>query len=177
MVGRGATPSMGLSQFRGGKKSASAVGKKALELHKMEHEAMESEAHGMGRHLGQHITSLHGSGFFDDFAKGFMSVAKVAKPLIGLIPHPAAQAASGVLGALGAGTKKGMMRKTARKAYEGEMEGGMDTGAYKGEGKKKRVVGAGDGRRKRAEVVKRVMAERGLSMIEASKVVKAEGLY
>lgn len=30
---------------------------------------------------------------------------------------------------------------------------------------------------KRAEIVKKVMKERGLSMIEASKVVKAEGLY
>ena len=29
----------------------------------------------------------------------------------------------------------------------------------------------------RAEIVKKVMAERGCSMIEASKAVKAEGLY
>ena len=33
------------------------------------------------------------------------------------------------------------------------------------------------GKSKRAEIVKKVMRERGLSMIEASKVVKAEGLY
>jgi hypothetical protein len=45
-------------------------------------------------------------------------------------------------------------------------------------GKKKRApAGPNDGRRKRAEVVKRVMAEKGLSMIEASKYVKAHGLY
>ena len=35
----------------------------------------------------------------------------------------------------------------------------------------------GGGRRKRAEIVKSVMAKRGVSMIEASKIVKAEGLY
>jgi hypothetical protein len=43
--------------------------------------------------------------------------------------------------------------------------------------KEKRIVGAGDGRRKRAEVVKRVMKEKGCSMIEASKYVKEHGLY
>ena len=43
--------------------------------------------------------------------------------------------------------------------------------------KVKRVVSATDGRRKRAEVVKRVMAEKGMKMIEASKYVKQHGLY
>ena len=46
-----------------------------------------------------------------------------------------------------------------------------------GKGKVKRVVGAGDGRRKRAEVVRKVMAEKGMKMIEASKYVKEHGLY
>jgi len=41
----------------------------------------------------------------------------------------------------------------------------------------KRVVGAGDGRRKRAEIVRRVMKEKGMKMIEASKYVKEHGLY
>jgi len=48
-------------------------------------------------------------------------------------------------------------------------------------GLKARAMGAGhapvDGRKARAAIVKRVMAERGCSMIEASKCVKAEGLY
>jgi hypothetical protein len=65
-----------------------------------------------------------------------------------------------------------------------------DTGAYEGHGrerddramlgmgrKKRAPAGANDGRRKRAAVVKKVMAERGISMIDASKAVKAEGLY
>jgi hypothetical protein len=43
--------------------------------------------------------------------------------------------------------------------------------------KKKRVVGATDGRRKRAEIVRKVMAEKGMKMIEASKYVKEHGLY
>lgn len=43
--------------------------------------------------------------------------------------------------------------------------------------KKTRGAGASDGRKKRAEIVKRVMAEKGLSMINASKYVKANNLY
>ena len=44
----------------------------------------------------------------------------------------------------------------------------------------KKAVGgvpSGGGRSKRAEIVKRIMKERGVKMIEASKIVKAEGLY
>lgn len=37
--------------------------------------------------------------------------------------------------------------------------------------------GGGDGRKTRAEIVKKVMKQRGVSMIEASKIVKAENLY
>lgn len=50
----------------------------------------------------------------------------------------------------------------------GSCDGGADTGAYEGQGK---------GRSARAAIVKKVMAEKGLKMIEASKYVKAHGLY
>jgi hypothetical protein len=47
-----------------------------------------------------------------------------------------------------------------------------------GRGKGRRAsAGPNDGRRKRAEIVKKVMAEKGCSMIEASKYVKAHNLY
>ena len=65
--------------------------------------------------------------------------------------------------------------------------GGHKSGAYEGMGapkmlgrsqKKKRAPAMeGDGRRKRAEIVKKVMAEKGMKMIEASKYVKEHGLY
>ena len=67
----------------------------------------------------------------------------------------------------GKGTKKGMVRKTARRAYEG-VEGGK---------KRRAAPSANDGRRKRADIVKKVMVEKGLKMIEASKYVKAHNLY
>jgi hypothetical protein len=43
--------------------------------------------------------------------------------------------------------------------------------------KVKSAVGAGRGRSARTAIVKKVMKDRGVSMIEASKIVKAEGLY
>jgi len=48
----------------------------------------------------------------------------------------------------------------------------------RGSGKKRRApAGPSDGRRKRAEIVKKVMAEQGMKMIEASKYVKEHNLY
>jgi hypothetical protein len=41
----------------------------------------------------------------------------------------------------------------------------------------KSAVGAGRGRSARTAIVKKVMKDRGVSMIEASKIVKSEGLY
>jgi len=38
-------------------------------------------------------------------------------------------------------------------------------------------VSGGDGRKARAEIVSRIMKERGVKMIEASRIVKSEGLY
>lgn len=51
------------------------------------------------------------------------------------------------------------------------------TGAGMGGRRRRAPAGPSDGRRKRAEIVKKVMAEKGMKMIEASKYVKAHGLY
>lgn len=56
---------------------------------------------------------------------------------------------------------------------ESSSESGSDSESESDE----EVTGMGGGRRKRAEIVKSVMKKRGVSMIEASKIVKAEGLY
>ena len=186
-----------------------------------------SEATQMGLHLGKHLHSLHGAGFFDDFKKGFMSVvgpvAGIAKSVLPLA-GPEGMAAAGVMNAIGLGKHggvrtgayegKGRGRKAkAQKIGEMELkqhelehdalEGsgflsdlgipiisnlagaiGLGTGAGStgagatGAGRRRRApAGPGDGRRKRAEVVRRVMSEKGLSMIEESKYVKQHGLY
>jgi hypothetical protein len=79
------------------------------------------------------------------------------------------------------GTKFGapqMLVDGIKKAREVGQKGFGKTGHTEGKGKKRRSpASAGDGRRKRAEIVKRVMAEKGMKMIEASKYVKQHGLY
>jgi len=50
----------------------------------------------------------------------------------------------------------------------------MQSSSMAGQGKKKK---GNDGKKKRADIVKDVMKKRGCSMIEASKIVKAENLY
>jgi hypothetical protein len=42
-----------------------------------------------GKMLGEHLMKLHGKGFFDDFAKGFMSVIKPVASVVGsVMPGP-----------------------------------------------------------------------------------------
>jgi len=200
-VGSGATPSMGLSQFRGG------IGAGKMKSRAMKEPSNEpSEAHQMGLHLGRHLHGLHGGAYHKDFVNGMCEGAglwdsiksgftdfgnKVAHEfkdphsvLRGeVIPKGAmvAQVAQPFLDVavpgLGSAVNTGF--KAANYANEGaKMAGYGKTGAYEGMGKKKRSpAGANDGRRKRAEVVKRVMAEKGMKMIEASKYVKEHGLY
>lgn len=229
--GGGATPSMGLSQFRGGGDMGRVVGagfhRPAVErpIH-YKGRGKKGEAMRMGHALGTHINQLHGGGFFDDFKRGFDSVvapiAGVAKTFLPLA-GPQGMLASGVINALGygrsrsgCGTGAGQLMIThgggrerddvamlSGMGYgmgytgcgedteeEEEMEGGQSfanpssmsmSGAYQGQGtggrRRRASAGPNDGRRKRAEVVKRVMAEKGMKMIEASKYVKAHGLY
>lgn len=199
VVGAGATPSMGLSEFRGGI-GAGKLGRRA------QPSSEASEAHQMGVHLGKHLHGLHGGAYHKDFVKGmcegggvwdsiksgfedfghkvaheFKDPSSVLRKDV--IPKGAmvAQAAQPFLDVAmpGLGTAVNTGFKAANYANEGaKMMGYGKTGRYEGMGKKKRSpAGANDGRRKRAEVVKRVMAEKGLKMIEASKYVKEHGLY
>ena len=252
--GSGATPSMGLSQFRGGRSMGDSGSESGEEMEGGGTGGMSrmvgagtggrrkkgmSEATQMGLHLGKHLHSLHGAGFFDDFKKGFMSVigpvAGIAKSVLPMM-GPKGRMASAAMGALGLGkhrgrgTGAGVLKITHggatnsdTGAYHGkgigagrEVDDRMMTGmgmlgqdghgTYQGSGflsslgipvisnlagmiglgkegcgtggrRKRAPAGPSDGRRKRAEVVKRVMAEEGLSMIEASKFVKANNLY
>jgi len=65
--GGSATPSMGLSMYRGGKRKPMLKGN------------APDEAHQMGAHLGAHLHQLHGSGFFDSFKRGFESIGSKIK--------------------------------------------------------------------------------------------------
>jgi hypothetical protein len=204
-----------------------------------------SDATSMGLHLGKHLHSLHGAGFFDDFVKGIGSavstiapIAMKVAPMLGLgrkkrapskvkrrirngklimggesnsstgayegegrerddrefsgvAPgHPHGCGTGGMLGQDGHGQMKGkgflsdlgipgisQIAGMIGLGHEREMEGCGEM-PMKGHGKRpKRPVGENDGRRKRAEIVRKVMSEKGMKMIEASKYVKAHGLY
>ena len=200
-----------------------------------------ADATAMGLHLGQHLHSLHGAGFFSKFKKGFAKVGKTLKkgfdkalPVIEKVNafrekhiEPLVRKALPYLGPKGAMLESALKGKDALKNLtsmlpEGDVKrgikavgfgGGMyPSGAYEGQGresddiatiaagsknmdkklakhakahppkveggKKRRApAGASDGRKKRAEIVKKVMREQGLKMIEASKYVKAHNLY
>ena len=108
----------------------------------------DDEAHEMGRHMAEHVSKLHGDEFLKKFHGG-MSACMGGKKhtLIDHLEHPT----------------KGFGHPLHEK-------GGVRTGQYEGKGKV-------DGRKARAEIVKKVMAEKKMSMVEASKYVKEHGLY
>ena len=187
VTGAGATPSMGLSQKRGGRKAPSLKKMEAKEtpsLHNAEFDEMalmpSGEYDGAGKHtLMDHIAApLKG---FGDYLHAFESGAA-----------PAVSQAKKILPGATRKTKGGI--KTGK--YEGEgatpsmglstVRGGMAIGQVVGSGKAKKApayedpfgdmvgsakparkkrapAGPDDGRRKRAAIVRKVMADKGLN--------------
>jgi hypothetical protein len=93
---------------------------------------------------------MRGGDFWSDFKQGFNSViAPVAGVVKKIAPAfgPEGEIASKVIEAVGYGRRR------------------------------RAKAGPSDGRRVRAELVRKVMKERGCSLPEASKIVKSEGLY
>jgi len=88
------------------------------------------------------------------------------------------------------GGSKKSVKEEVMKAVEKKLKGGKnlsgmtDKRADMSGGKnlsgmtdKRGIIGAGDGRKKRAEIVKRIMKEKGLKLIDASRFVKEHNLY
>jgi hypothetical protein len=144
----------------------------------------------LGEILHDHV-NRHGGGFFSDFwdgfKKGFSGVMNVAKPVLSLIPHPAAQSASKVLGAVGFGKRgrkkkagactAGAMTAGATKGAGDDVGGACTAGALTGAAMTGSGKGKGKGNTKRIEIVKKIMKQKKMSMIQASKYVKEHGLY
>lgn len=132
---------------------------------------------------------MEGAGWWDDFTsgvkKGFMSVvgpvASIAKPILGMIPHPGAQAASMGLNILGLGKKprkmKGGATVTTVETVKSTPKMVQTKVVPKAQMPGSTMSGMGKGKSKRAEIVKKIMKEKNMSMIEASKYVKANNLY
>lgn len=171
--GKGATPSTGLSQFRGGKtrkaKSMSAIIDKdeaahpSLYISEMDDEAempsgeYDGAARAQGAALAAHLKSLRGGAFHKEFVDGMCG--------------------KGVdFGRYEGEGKLKITHGSDSGSDEGEMCGGSNH-IVGGAKKPKRVVGPSDARRRRAEIVRKVMTEKGLKMIEASRYVKEHNLY
>jgi hypothetical protein len=146
--GGGATPSMGLSQFRGG---AAPLTDEAFAMMDM---MPSGEYDGMGKHS-----------------------------LVDHLKHPT-KGFGKMLGSKGHGVRRGGAETGAYQG-EGRSGGGHIVGAGAGAGagaaaepvaRAKRVIAEDDPRRRRAQLVGKVMKERGISLADASKVVKAEGM-
>jgi hypothetical protein len=205
MVGAGATPSMGLSTKRGGRKS------KGKAMEDMEEMTDEEDIVGMGRALASHLHSLHGGGFLDEFQKGFSSVVR---PVGGArmcgegqltIQHGGARMSGGA--ETGAYQGEGMLtiqhggarpgRKTKEEANKlirsvaqvpiapQERDMGRptpdDVKAASAlmklkKGGKRAPAGPSDARRKRGAMVSRLMKEKGMTLGEASKHIKEHGM-
>ena len=77
------------------------------------------------------------------------------------------------------GGGKPSVKEAVMKAVEKKLKGGKNLSGMTDKRDMPMVEGTvvGDGRKARAEIVRKIMKERGVKMIEASKIVKAEGLY
>tara|TARA_R110000868_G_scaffold296_2_gene2438 strand:+ start:3487 stop:4602 length:1116 start_codon:yes stop_codon:yes gene_type:complete len=142
LSGRGATPSMGLSQYRGGADSRPVgAGRRAYaprkrlgeDGHGVRHQpGAMANAMDMGLHLGKHLHSLHGAGFFDSFVKGLSGAVSTALPL--------AQTAMKLAPMFGLGAEGGAPpQHHKRRIRKGKLHFGSgsnsDTGAYEGQGR------------------------------------------
>lgn len=220
LSGSGATPSMGLSQVRGG-------------------------AAAQGKMLKEHLVSLHGAGYAKEFCGGMRSRSPSRSPspkrkpmkaglhtgayegegkmkggfigslIMKAIPLISSLLGSGKMSQEAHDEMKEMIEEHEKKYHGKKLKGGylglamlalpliskllgagqMTKGASNKlmklfkedsvpvEGAGRAVgagtggmVGCGDGRSRRAELVRKVMADRGCGMIEASKIVKSEGM-
>jgi hypothetical protein len=86
-------------------------------IHHVGGESDEDEMKGGARHqgkmLGEHLVKLHGSGFFDDFAKGFMSVVKPLAGVASMLPGKIGAVGKIASSVLGGKKPRGRPRKSA----------------------------------------------------------------
>ncbi len=83
----------------------------------------ETEACREGKMLADHLGKLHGSGFLDDFAKGFMSVIRPLASVASFIPGPIGMAGRVVSGLAGGGRSGGAMCGAGQQVGHSGMSG------------------------------------------------------
>lgn len=153
--GGAAVPSMGLSEFRGGKKHTlvdhlkhptKGFGKAAEESDSDEETPKEA-----GRMLRKHIEEMHGGKYLARF-----------------------------IGGMNTGAYEGEGKLHGGAAPDARMVGGITAGPgfFEASGKVKKArkpVSESDGRRKRGAALSKLMKEKNMSLPEASKYLKEHG--
>ena len=147
----------------------------------------KQKATAYGRKMGKQmmedpeVKELVGSGFFQDFARGFMmpfkAIASVAKPILSLVPHPAAQVARVGMDLAGLGKASDEAAEVEEKVGDDEEvgdTGAVDVGDARARPKNKRSIS--DKMRKRGMLVKKLMRDEGMTLAQASKAIKERGL-
>lgn len=152
----------------------------------------EQTGAGYGKMLGEHLMKTKGGAFVKEFVGGMsesckaqrakmprskvvlpceaegMSAGPTLKERLDAMKNPKPMRVGLKGGApAGAGTKKGMVRKTARRAFE-PMEGGAPAGAGATGGKRTLPPAL----RKRADAMKRLIREEGMTFKEAIAYLK-----
>jgi hypothetical protein len=150
----------------------------------------EASYEGYGRRMAEHLKTMNGGAFHGAFMRG-LSMPAIGNPdapaagskFSSNVPEKAA-ATPAILkkggkakkGGIGAGIGAGPLKLEISHMEEdkglegGRIVGGAMTGRYEGEGVKP------DRRKARGALLKRVMAEHGCSMAEASKMIKDKGM-
>lgn len=171
-VKAGATPTTGLSQMVGGSAVPSSGLSQYVGGHRRDDEDME-EARLEGGRLIHHLRSLHGGSYASAFAEGMKGGDGTGGSRTGAYEGQGKLSGGASPPIVGGG----MMIEEADE--EAPLVGGSRCGGDGTGGKKaKRVVGAGDGRRKRGALVSKVMREQGIkSLAEASAYIKKHNLY
>lgn len=185
----GKTLSGGRMSYSGGRKH----------MTKAEMKKMKNKAEKLGKLYGSElkkqdpeVQELVGSGFLEDFGRGFLmpfkALSSVAKPILSTVGGPVGKIASAGLSAIGLGAGEEEMEmseeemempknKRTRKKRGGAMTGGGVTGGGMTGGKKRRrKAGANDKRKKRGAMISRLMKQEGMSLGQASKYIKENGL-
>jgi len=145
---------------------------------------------GLGRYGKKY---MKGSGFFDNIANFFKQFPEKINSVIAPIANKINETVQKGRQAVGLGKKSGKGTKEIKedlakldfnrlKDYVGLGKGRNIPQKVVERSVMQPVIGAGssgggDGRKTRAEIVKKIIKQRGVSMIEASKIVKAENLY
>lgn len=151
-TGAGATPSMGLSQFRGGKAKMPPAAPES---------DSEDECECAGKMLAEHVEKMHGGAYLHKFIRG------MGKALLGKEGH-------GMKGGVNTGKYEGGENVIQHVGAGMNISGpGYEEVAGGKKAKAKRAPAApSDARKKRGAIVSKLMKQHSMSLGEASKYIK-----